>query len=272
VGAPVWQPVRDIVKLLHKQDVLSDRAWLFRFCAAICAVLAIYAAATIPWIYCKPQFGTSDLFLAFYLFAGMRLFTLLAAMDTGSAFGAFAASRESTLSFMAEPAAVLALTALAIGARSSDLCVIFSASHPLPPLLWACSGCAFLLASIVELSRMPIDDPSTHLELTMIHEAMVLEASGKSLALFEFANSLKLAVLFGLSSQCFLNAVLSRVGLNQFAYGMASLGALVFTTVIIGILESLCVKLHWRKAPEFIAYALVLSLVSATIALGGIPN
>lgn len=268
IGAPIWQPLLDIVKLFRKDETLSETAsWVFRFSAALNVSVVIYLAIVLPWITPKPYAGPCDLFMVLYMFAAIRLSTILAAMDTASPFGAFAASREATLSFLVEPAAILSLAALAVVAKSSDIQVIFTATINYPAL-WVLSATAFLMASLVELSRMPIDDPTTHLELTMVHEAMILEASGKNLALFEFSSALKLSLLFGLSAQCYLRAIPNIEKLSHFQLGIASLAALSVVAISVGVFESTAVKLNWRKAPEFIAYALTLALFASIIAVG----
>jgi formate hydrogenlyase subunit 4 len=269
VGAPIWQPFFDLIKLLRKRETLSTTASsLFRFSAALNLALAIYLAIAVPWFTPKPFTGPCDLFLVVYVLAAMRLFSILAAMDTGSAFGAFAASREATLSFLVEPAAVLSLAALAVSAHSSNLVDIFASSGGDHRALWALSGTALLMAGLVELSRMPIDDPTTHLELTMVHEAMILEASARNLALFEFTNAIKLMIFFGLSSQCLLRAFVNLGGRTELAAACFSMGALLLVTTGVGVFESLAVKLYWRKAPEFIAYSLTLALLACIVALG----
>jgi formate hydrogenlyase subunit 4 len=271
IGAPLWQPILDILKLLRKDETISKTAsWVFRFAAAINCSFALYLVVATPWLQPKPEWGGLDIFTFLYLLAAMRLFTLLAAMDTGSAFGAFAASREATLSFLVEPASVLSLAALGIVSNSAQLNVIFSFhnGHPCHPGLWAISGTALLLASLVELSRMPIDDPTTHLELTMVHEAMLLEASGRNLMLFEYANILKLSVLFGLSAQCYLHLIPFPAESGWQVYAFASVVMLFAVAFTVGVFESVAVKLHWTKAPDFIAYAITLSVVGSILALG----
>ncbi len=268
VGSPIWQPLLDLVKLLRKNETLSETAsWVFRFSAAFGVAGSVYLSMILPWISPKPNLGPCDLFLVLYMFAGIRLVTMLAAMDTGSAFGAFAASREATLSFLTEPAAVLSLAALAVSAHSSDLNVIFAQTN-CNPAIWVMSATAFLLASLVELSRMPIDDPTTHLELTMVHEAMILEASGKNLALFEYGHCLRLTILFGLSAQCYLHSLSSIQRLNHWQLSLASIAATCSVALTVGVFESLVVKLNWRKAPEFIAYALTFALIASLVAIG----
>ncbi len=271
VGAPLWQPIFDIFKLLRKDETLSKTAsWVFRFAAAVNCSIALYLIVAVPWLQPKPDWGGLDIFTLIYMLAAIRMFTLLAAMDTGSAFGAFAASREATLSFLVEPASVLSLAALGIVNNSAQLNVIFGfhSTHPFHPGLWAISGTALLLASLVELSRMPIDDPTTHLELTMVHEAMLIEASGRNLLLFEYANVLKLAVLFGLSAQCYLHLVPLPPDSGWGVYAVGSLVMLLAVAAAVGVFESLAVKLHWTKAPDFIAYAITFAVVGSILALG----
>lgn len=269
IGPPLWQSLFDLLKLFRKDETVSETAsWVFRFSAATGPCIVLYLAFITPWIEPGPNLAPCDLFFLLYMFAAMRLLTLLASMDTASPFGAFAASREATLSFLVEPAAILSLAALGVAAQSSDLNVIFATLASKHVALWVLSGSAFFLASLVELSRMPIDDPTTHLELTMVHEAMILEASGKNLALIEYATALKLCILLGLSAQCYLHAFPNIHLLNTPALAGVSLAALTLLALIVGVFESIAVKLNWRKAPEFIAYALTLSFVASMIAVG----
>ncbi len=269
IGAPVWQPALDLLKLFRKEETISETAsWVFRFSAAAGLSMVLYLAFITPWIKPQPHFASCDLFLLLYMFAAMRLVALLAAMDTASPFGAFAASREATLSFLVEPAAILSLAALGTVAQTSDLSIVFSQLAGKHSALWIVSGTALFLASLVELSRMPIDDPTTHLELTMVHEAMILEASGSNLALIEYATAIKLSVLLGLSAQCYLCAIPNTALWNSPTLAAASILGLALMAVIVGIFESLAVKLNWRKAPEFIAYALTLSFMASLIAVG----
>jgi formate hydrogenlyase subunit 4 len=214
----------------------------------------------------------SDIFLIVYMFALARLFTVLAALDAGSVFGGFGASREVTLALLVEPAIVLAFASLGCAAHTSDLNLIFSwsASNPIMDLapLWFIAGFALFLASLVELSRMPVDDPTTHLELTMVHEAMILENSGRNLALVEFTHVLKMAVLLGLTGQCFLHGFYALVKFDHWLVALFSLLALAVLSILIGVIESATVKLRWTKIPEFIAYSVAMSLLCVFIAIG----
>ena len=169
-----------------------------------------------PWLsYGQHFINSSDIFLIIYLFGLARFFTVLAALDAGSVFGGFGASREVTLALLVEPGVILCFASLGCVGHTSSLAQIFSYSVSQnqvlyeEPALWLLAGTVLFLASLVELSRMPVDDPNTHLELTMVHEAMILENSGPNLALTEYTHYLKMCILLGLSGQCFLHAVLS---------------------------------------------------------------
>jgi formate hydrogenlyase subunit 4 len=214
----------------------------------------------------------SDIFLIIYMFALARLFTVLAALDAGSVFGGFGASREVTLALLVEPAIVLALASLGCAAHTSDLNAIFGWSNTdsviSMPALWFIAGVGLFLASMVELSRMPVDDPTTHLELTMVHEAMILENSGRNLALVEYTHLLKMTILLGLTGQCFLHGIACFVDINHWTRDLLSILFLILLAVSIAVIESITVKLRWTKVPEFIAYSVAMSLLCSFIAIG----
>ena len=193
------------------------------------------------------------------------------ASSNRSVFGGFGASREVTLSLLVEPAVVLSLVSLGVAANSTDFGVIFSygaTSHSGITVLWLLSAAGLFLASLVELSRMPVDDPTTHLELTMVHEAMILENSGGNLALVEGAHWLRLCILLGLCSQCLLHAGYTIWSMSTITLGLFSLGLLAGMVLLIAIIESNMVKLRWTKVPEFIAYSVAMSLLSMLVAVG----
>lgn len=268
VGAPVWQPILDMNKLFRKSEVVSDTmSGAFRFTAAAAASILLTVIWLIPWITFKPWSPQADIFVVVYLLALAKFIMLLGSLDSGSIFAAFATSREATLNLLVEPAFCLALLALALLTRSTDLHVIFSThTGDLSPMVWFCSGISIVLVSLVELSRMPIDDPATHLELTMIHEAMFLEASGKNLMLIEFTQGFKILIFWGLSVQCFLHTIPNFSQINALQQNLLNLVGLFTIAILIGIFESVSVKLQWRKIPEFIAYILTISLTAALFA------
>lgn len=267
IGPPLLQPFFDIVKLFRKSETVSDTtSWLFRMSGVVNVANVLVLALLVPWLCYKPMVFCGDLFLIVYLFALGRLFTMLSALDTGSAFGAFGSSRDATLAMLVEPASLLSLVSLGSLYHTSDLNVIFSSANNIDvPGLWLLVGTTIILASLVELSRMPIDDPTTHLELTMIHEAMILEFSGRNLALMELARAMRMTVLFGLASHCFVRAIPGFENLTLPLQGATNIAVIISIAFSVALFESVAVKLQWRKVPEFIAYCMTLSLLAGML-------
>ncbi len=271
-GAPIYQPLIDLLKFSSKGEVASFlTSWIFRAAPTIQLATMLLIAFYAPWTTLKPAVEGADLFLIVYLLAFMRLVSVLASLDTGSAFTGFGASREVTLAVLVEPAIVLCLVALACVGHTSDLGKIFSftsAALRYETPLWLIAGTGLFLSAIVELSRMPVDDPTTHLELTMVHEAMVLENSGRNLMLIDYGHNLKLIVMLGLSSECFVHAIPSLWICGLAIQIVSSLAALLFLILAIALIEATNVKLQWTRVPAFIAYAIVMAVVSVFIAIG----
>jgi formate hydrogenlyase subunit 4 len=198
------------------------------------------------------------------LLALAKFFAMLAALDTGSAFGGLGASREATLTLLAEPVLLTGLGALALGAGSTDLAVVFSS--PISPFVAALVAPALIIVALAELSRMPIDDPTTHLELTMVHEALILENSGRNLLLTELSAALRTCVFLGLAVQTLLHVWPTYGGLpGAWRYG-AGLLALFVAGVALAVAEGVLVKLNWRRVPNFIGFGVALSLLAALVA------
>jgi formate hydrogenlyase subunit 4 len=271
IGAPLLQPYFDLLKLLSKGETISKHtSWIFRSTAAINVSLLIILAFLAPWTSLRPFNLGADLFLVIYLLALTRFFTVLSALDAGSAFGGFGASREVTLALLVEPAVILCLAAIGSVSQTSDLGIAFSFDNVAlinQPGLWFIAGCGLFLASLVELSRMPADDPTTHLELTMVHEAMILENSAANLALVEFAHFLKILILLGISSQCLLHAIPFFWHASQLVLALSSIFSIMILAASIAVIESVAVKLRWTKLPEFIAYSVAMSIFCVFIAL-----
>lgn len=276
LGARLLQPYYDLLKFLAKSETVSaTTSWVFRSTAVANLVTMILLAFLTPWLSFSPHLpDASDLFLIVYLFGLARFMTVLAALDAGSVFGGFGASREVTLALLIEPGVVLALASLACVAHTSSLSSMMSydlqvnSALYMHPVMWLLAGSGLFLASVAELSRMPVDDPNTHLELTMVHEAMILENSGRNLALTEYAHYLKMAVLLGLSGQCFLHSVHYMWDTTDLNRGVASIAVILVLTFVIAMMESLVIKLQWRKVPEFISYSVGMSLLCFLIAVG----
>lgn len=270
-GAPVFQPVFDLLKSLRKSQTVSETAsWVFIWAPPIALAVAVVVAATVPWAGAIEPRGwspASNIILVLYLLALSRFLSMLAALDTGSAFGGLGASREAAVSILVEPTMVIALASVAVQSGSTELLTMLSAAGS--PSVFVFAGVAFLIASLAELSRMPVDDPTTHLELTMIHEALILENSGVGLALTEYAGALRLCIYLGISAQLMLHPLLSafasQAGLR---YGLGVAALFVFG-VFVAVLEGLTVRLKWRSIPNLLAYAAIAGCLAAFFAVGG---
>lgn len=278
VGPPIFQSLFDFIKLFRKTETVSrDSSWIFRGSTLINFAAMIVLAFLMPWMPFRLSIPGDDIFLVIYLFALVRFFSIISALDTGSPFGAIGGSREAMLSLLTEPGIMLSFVALALSARTSNLNQIFAIPSPTSQLpvmaLWLLAGTGLFLASLVELSRMPIDDPTTHLELTMVHEAMIIENSGVNLALVEFTYSLRLVILFGLAAQCFLHGLLLVISLSFLSIALLSVALIFLFALLTALVESFAVKLAWRKNPDFIAYSLTMSLLAClTAVLKGAPG
>jgi formate hydrogenlyase subunit 4 len=269
-GPPFLQPVFDLAKRLCKSETVSTTAsWVFRANPLVGLTIALVLAAVLPWTGAEPLFkgtGTADLILVVYLFALARFLSMLAALDTGSAFGGLGASREATLSVLIEPGLLVSLAAVSLAGGTMDLSVALET--PVRSTVALLSGAAFLLAALAELSRMPVDDPTTHLELTMVHEAAIIENSGRNLALVEATVALRTAVFFGLGVRILFGWIqpYSAAGIVQAALSTA---AILLVGVILGIVEGITVKLNWRRVPAFVAFSTALAVMSAFVAVVG---
>ena len=267
-GAPVLQPFYDLAKLLRKGETISETtSALFVWSPRLQLAITLVVAVLVPWSGAPPLGGASgaaDFLLVLYLLALAKFVAMLSALDAGSAFGGLGASREATLSVLVEPILVVGLGAMALSAGSTDLARVYGA--PTSPFVAGLVGAAFVVAGLVELSRMPVDDPTTHLELTMVHEALILENSGRNLALIELSVGLRTCVFLGLAVQTLL-AVSAAYGdaTLLIRYGTGLL--LVFAAGgLLAVAEGMLVKLNWRRVPNFIAFGMALTFLGALVA------
>ncbi|MBI5181320.1 MAG: NADH-quinone oxidoreductase subunit H, partial [Nitrospirae bacterium] len=195
-SAGILQPYRDIAKLFTKDVVLAENAsWIFRFTPYLVFGVTVLVGAIVPILSVDlPLSATADVIVLIGLFAIARFFTALAGMDIGTAFGGMGSSREMMIASLAEPAMLMAIFTVSLVSRSTSLSqivhVITSKGFILRPSI-AFAVLAFIFIAIAETGRIPVDNPATHLELTMIHEAMILEYSGRHLALMEWAGMMK---------------------------------------------------------------------------------
>jgi formate hydrogenlyase subunit 4 len=204
----LFQPFRDIRKLFSKDVTLAENAsWIFRFTPYLVFGVSVMAGGIIPILSRDlPLSATADVIALVALFAIARFFTALAGMDIGTAFGGMGSSREMTIASLAEPAMLMAVFAVSLVGKStslSQMSSVIAQGHSLlrPSLVFALL--AFILIALAETGRVPVDNPATHLELTMIHEAMILEYSGRHLALIEWAGMMKLFLFVALGIASF---------------------------------------------------------------------
>lgn len=269
VGAPILQPFYDMAKFLGKGETISETAsWVFVWSPRIGLAIAFMAAVLVPWsglLLPASWVPATNLLLVLYLLSMSKFLGMLAAMDTGSAFGGLGASREATITVLVEPALLIGLGTLAVGAGSMDLATIYT--QPIHPIVAALIGTALLIAALAELSRMPVDDPTTHLELTMVHEAMILENSGRNLALVEYAVALRSCIYFGLAAQTLCRVWPGFQALSPVWHYLAGLTGLFLMGIAVAAAEGVLVKLNWRRVPNFLILATVFSLCAALIAV-----
>lgn len=269
VGSPILQAFYDIGKLLRKGETISGTAsWVFSLAPRLNLAVVGVVALLVPWSGARVPGAwdsSTNLLLVIYLLGLGKFVSMLAAMDTGSAFGGLGASRDALISVLVEPALMIGLGALAFGAKSMDLSVIYSS--PASQSVAILVGASLVVIALSELSRMPVDDPTTHLELTMVHEAMVLENSGRNLALVELAVALRTCIFFGLAAQTLLHAVPQYSGLPSLLRYSVGVASLFVMGVLVAVAEGVLVKLNWRRVPSFVAYAIALSSLAALIAV-----
>jgi formate hydrogenlyase subunit 4 len=273
---PLLQPYRAIRKLFYKDAVLATHASpLFRIAPYIVFGAMVCAAAVIPSLGTRLPFSdAADAIALVGLFATAGVFMSLAAMDVGTAFGTLGARREMLVGFLAEPALLMVIFLASLIATSTALPAISEGlatrALGLYPSL-AFTGVAFLLVLLAENARIPVDNPATHLELTMIHEAMLLEYSARHLALMEWAAALKLFNYACIGFALFLpwgtvtGAAPSPMTLFV---SIPVLGTkLLVTGAVLALIETLSAKLRIFRAPEFLATAFLFAVLGLLVHL-----
>ncbi len=273
---PLTQPYRMLRKLFHKDVALAtDASPLFRMTPYILFGTMVLAAAIIPSVATDLPFArVADAIALIGLFATARVFLSLAAMDIGTAFGSMGARRDMMIGFLAEPALLMVLfnAFLLSGSTALPSVVEASTAHPFlidPSLVFA--AVAFLMVLLAENARIPIDNPATHLELTMIHEAMVLEFSARHLALVEWSSDLKLFNYACIGFALFLPWGIATHGadggLTLGVAVIALLAKLIVAGAALALIESLSAKLRIFRAPEYLAMAFLLAVLGLLVHL-----
>jgi len=272
-GASLIQPYRDLYRLLHKEVVLAENAsWLFRVTPYLIFAATWVAASLVPTFATGLLFNwTADLIAIIALLASARFFLALAGMDVGTSFGGIGSSREVMIASLAEPAMLLIVFTLALVAGSTQLSTVaaFMASSEVG--LRVSLGLALIgliIVAIAENARIPVDNPTTHLELTMVHDAMVLEYSGRHLALIELAASLKLLLYTSLIACLFTPWGLTGAvaGPGSVLVGMVSyLAKLAVAGFLLALFETSIAKMRVFRVPDFLGAALMLGLLGTLL-------
>ncbi|HXS07255.1 MAG TPA: NADH-quinone oxidoreductase subunit H [Rhizomicrobium sp.] len=277
-GPPVLQPYRDLLKLVRKETVLAENAsWLFRAAPYLIFAATWVAAALVPTFATGLLFNwTADLIAIVALLGSARFFLALAGMDVGTSFGGIGASREMMIASLAEPAMIMIVFSLALLVGSTQLSTIAAFMVSPNVGLRVTLGLALvslMMVGIAENARIPVDNPATHLELTMVHEAMVLEYSGRHLALIELSSSLKLLLYLSLIACLFLpwgmvslRPELSAATLGAYGVGAGAYAAkLGFGCAMLALFETAIAKMRVFRVPTFLGAALMLGFLGALL-------
>ena len=273
IGPPLIQPYRDLWRLLQKEVVLADNAsWLFRATPYLVFATTWLAATLIPTFATGLPFNwAADLIGIVALLALGRFFLALAGMDVGTSFGGIGSSREMMIASLAEPAMMMIIFSLALLAGSTQLSTM--AQYLLSPnvglrVTLGLSLIALMVVGIAENSRIPVDNPATHLELTMVHEAMLLEYSGRHLALLELASFIKLLLYLSLIACLFVPWGLVPTDASWIAFGLGLLlyaAKMVVGVCILAGFETAIAKMRVFRVPTFVGAALMLGLLGALL-------
>jgi formate hydrogenlyase subunit 4 len=267
-GPPLLQDYRNLAKLFAKQPVLASQAsWLFRAAPYIIFAATALAASIVPVILvATPLTAAADIIALVALLALARFFTALAAMDVGTAFGGMGASREMTFAALTEPAMLMSIFVLSMVAQSTNMTAmidtVLNTGLVLRPSL-AFALAALVLVTIAETGRIPVDNPATHLELTMVHEAMILEYSGRYLALIEWANQIKLLLFATLILNLFFpwGMALDAGPVTMLIAAFAWFGKLLVLFVLLALFETWMAKMRIFRVPEYLGLAFLLAIL-----------
>ena len=270
-GPAPWQPYRDLLRLLRKEVVLAPNAsWLFRVSPYLIFTTVWLAAAIVPTFTTGLMVSrTADLIALVALLGTARFALALAGMDVGTSFGGIGSSREMMIASLAEPAMLMVTFTVALLVRSTSLPQIaeFMVTHAVGIRVSLFLGLiSLVMVAIAENARIPVDNPATHLELTMVHEAMILEYSGRHLALLEAASMVKLLLYLSLIAAVFLpwGMDIGGFGPRAVAVGLASYAVkLGVGAVLLGVFETSIAKMRVFRLAEFLGGAFLLGILAA---------
>ncbi len=272
-GPPLLQPYRDLVRLMRKESVVAENAsWLFRVVPYLVFAATWVAAALVPTFATGLLFSWSaDVIVIIALLGSARFFLALAGMDVGTSFGGIGSSREAMIAALAEPALIMIVFTLALIAGSTQLSAIAELMLSSGVGLRISLGMALvalIIVAIAENGRIPVDNPATHLELTMVHEAMVLEYSGRHLALIELASSVKLLLYVSLIGCVFVPWGLAPAGAPLHIHLIGAgvyLAKLGVAGVLLAVFETIVAKMRVFRVAEFLGAALMLAFLATLL-------
>ncbi|NVB82550.1 MAG: hydrogenase [Kofleriaceae bacterium] len=263
VGPPIFQLAFDILRLVRKTPVYSKVTTpVFRIGPAVVLVSAVASACIVPLVGTRSLVSFPFDFVWFaYVWSIGRVALMLGALDTGSSFEGMGASREATFATLLEPVLFLVAGALCLhgGVRSLEAALVPQLDGPSAVVMWVAAVAALLIVIQVEAARMPVDDPTTHLELTMVHEVMILDHSGPELAMLQLGSAIKMFAAISVAATL-LNPL---AGQHSIVAVASHLGICMAIAVVLGMAESLIARLKLRVVPQYI----VVGLVAAGIAL-----
>ena len=271
-GPPVLQPYRDLLKLIRKEALLAENAsWLFRSGPYMIFAATWVAAALVPTFATGLIFSwVGDLIAIIALIGSARFFLALTGMDIGTSFGGIGSSREMLFASLAEPAMIMIVFTVALVAGSTQLSFIASymQDHVSLRASLGMALIALIIVAVAENARIPVDNPATHLELTMVHEAMVLEYSGRHLAMIELAAAVKLLLYVSLIACMFVPWGLAPAGSGPVAYAIgaaAYVGKLLAGGFLLVLFETSIAKMRVFRVPQFLGVALMLGLLGTLL-------
>jgi len=272
IGPPIFQPYRDLRRLFNKDVVLADNSsWLFRVAPYLIFAATWVAAALVPTFQTGLLFSwAGDLIAIVALLGAARFVQAVAALDTGTSFGGIGASREIMIASLAEPAMIMVVFTVSLVAGSTQLSTIaaFMADTGGLRVSLAMALVALIIVALAENARIPVDNPSTHLEVTMVHEAMVLEYSGRHLAMIELAAALKLLLYISVIACIFFPFGLITNGAGRLVYVVALAAYLLKVTVaslLLATLETAIAKMRVFRVPNLLGIALMLGLLGTLL-------
>jgi formate hydrogenlyase subunit 4 len=270
-GQSLFQPYYNVIKLFSKDEVISETAsWIFRVTPFVVISSTLVAAILIPlFIFTTPAHQIGDFLVLVFIFALGRFFLALAALDTGSSFGGMGASREMFISSLVEPALCMVIFAVSLQFGSTDISA-FSGIHTIT-VSSVVAALALFIVALAETSRIPVDNQETHLELTMVHEAMVLEYSGRSLALIEMASYIKQMIFFFLIAQLIFPIGPPADSLAHILpWVLWYLTRIGIIAVIVALVEVTVAKMRLFRVADFLGFAFVLGVIATVCVILGV--